>query len=144
MLTEVISKAALPMNLFVYLIAAGSLLLVAACSQSQTDSIESGSPQDITPIKISLFGERDKLLARVTDRQKADKIIVLMNAKKPLLEKMMPIFKMQLIVERGESKEIWLFAKPGYLRQQTSGGNQVFYLDKNNQLLELLLDSNTQ
>ncbi|VAX10579.1 hypothetical protein MNBD_GAMMA26-700 [hydrothermal vent metagenome] len=132
------------MNLFAYLIVAGSLLSVTACSQSQTDRIESGSPQGIMPIKISLLGEKDQLLASVTDRQKAGKIIALMNAKKPLLEKMMPIFKMKLIIERGEGKEVWLLAKPGYLRQQIPGDNQVFYMDKNNQLLELLLDSTTQ
>ena len=126
---------------FLYsIIAAAIFLSFTACSQPQTGMTNSNNLKEVTPIKISLLGKNNKDLASLTDPKKTSQVITIINSRKPLLEKIMPIFKMQIIIEKKEEKEIWLFAKPGYLQQKSTENNQVYYIDKDNQLLKILLD----
>ncbi len=104
----------------------------ACASMANSDNIK-----EVTPVKISLLDKNNKLLAKTLDQEKTRQIIAIINKRKPLLEKIMPIFRMQLIIESETGKEIWLFAKPGYLQHKSTENNQVYYVDK--QLLQVLL-----
>ncbi len=132
-------------NSFSRFIVIGLILLVtSACSQAQIETVAAGNHKESAPIKISLLGNHNKLLASTSNQQKTQQIIAIVNSRKPLLEKYLPIFKMQLIIEKEQGKEVWLFAKPGYLQQKSTENNQVFYIDKNNKLLKILLTDTKQ
>lgn len=107
-----------------------TFMLVILCCSACRPSLVGSEEQSNADIKISLFGENDELMSTIVERNKAQEIIQILEERKPLMEKIMPIFTMQIVIEKGGQQEVWLFSKPKYLKKKSKSESQVYYIDK--------------
>ena len=113
---------------------------LSACSQSPVEDNELEEAVKNTKIQVISTPEKGRVLSEITDSQKVSKIITLFETKKPMLEKMLPIFTMEIIIESNGEREVWLFAKPKYLQMKSSKNTQIYKVEKHQELTSLMFN----
>jgi len=123
------------MNRIIRTIIFSIVFIFLGCKQSQEASV-SNYEADKPELMVSLYDSDHKLVSKITDENKASQIVSLLETKKVMLEKYQPIFKMQLVIEKNDTKEVWLFAKPKYLKRKSSKDNLIYYVEKHSGLMK--------
>ena len=120
------------------LLAVMLLTIISSCKSN--DHIVESKQVDDTVFSIKLIDNSNKLISEISDPEKVMKVEELLQTKKPLLRKILPIFTMQIIIESNDKKTVWLFEKPNYLKLKSKKSTQVYILDEDKDLLSLLLE----
>ncbi len=110
-------------------------LLISACNPTR---VSGGEETMQNEVKVSVWGENGQLLSSILEVNKTSEIIQIIESRKPLMEKIMPIFTMQLIIERDGQQEVWLFSKLKYLKKKSKSESQVYFIEKQSEFAALI------
>jgi hypothetical protein len=117
------------------------LCLVTACNQLSSNSANNLDTQSSKNHEFVLTVTGGKTILTISVQEYVEDVKRIISNKKPLLRKILPLFKTQLTLKSADTKQVWLVAKPNYIKLKSSQSTQIYTVmikDKNNDFFELL------
>jgi hypothetical protein len=87
---------------------------------------------------VSYLGINDNVLAEVKGEQAVKEIENILNDRRIMTKKILPVFDTKIIVARGEVREEWLFVKPNYLKLNSKKESTIYELNQKVNLVKVL------
>lgn len=104
------------------LVIAMTILLLIACKDTMKEA--------------KVYTEQSDLIKVVEDKEQLANLSEAWKNKQKTLEKLLPLFEYKVELSIDGDKQVWLFNKAGYLKQE--GGNTLYKTDKKDILAQLV------
>ena len=114
------------------------VLLVVSCDSPENVNDSENSSE--TNFRVTLFDRQGKVSYVLLGEKTVEEVEQIIQSKKPMMKKLLPLFKMKLVVESGGDKKEWLVEKPNYIKSNTKGDNKIYVIPVENDLFKKLED----
>ena len=126
------------MNNVLKLVALLIVIPLAGCVGNEQRMSEDENLIAAKNYSVSYLGINDKVLAEVRGEQAVKEIEDILNDRRIMTKKILPIFDTKIIVTRGEVREEWLFVKPNYLKLNSKKESKIYELNQKVNLIKVL------
>ena len=113
-----------------------AVIFVNACGNFETK--DESQEETSSVATVTLIGNDGKVTYSLNGTKAVSSIEQIINTKKPIMKKLLPIFKKKLIIESNEVKQVWLVEKPNYIKSNVKGDNEIFVIPAEYDLFKTL------
>jgi len=113
-----------------------AVIFLGACGNFETKDETQGD--ESTVARVTLIGHDGKATYSLNGENAVSSIENIISTKKPIMKKLLPIFKMKLIIENNGVEKVWLVEKPNYIKSNIKGDNKIYVIPVENNLFKKL------
>jgi len=100
--------------------------ILTICSISSCGSIDDRSSNED---KFILFDNNGEKILTMSHQKNIKELRAIIRNKKLLLRKILPVFTHQLIFKVQTGEQVWLLARPNYIKEKSKNATRVFTLE---------------
>lgn len=120
------------------------ILMLSSCGNSESQSNSQPNSQSdnqavsLQTSKVQLLNKSGAPIYVIKGEKNRLAIEAIINSKKPMMKKILPLFVNKLVIEADGQKTEWMVAKPNYIKSAKKNQSTIYEISKKQNLFKKL------